>query len=94
MENSSYPEKLKRAWDYRLSSSALKNLKRFPKHERDRIFYALEDMKLSLFAGDTKPIQGEENLYRRRVGNYRIYFQPIFKKYIFYVPEISRKQSH
>lgn len=94
MENFSLQERSKRHWDYKLSNTALKNLKRFPRHERDRIFLVLEDMKIHLFDGDLKRMQGEENLYRRRVGNYRIYFRPKFEIYIFEVPEITRKQSN
>jgi len=94
MENSTPQEKSKSSWDYNISNSALKNLKRFPRHERERVFVALENMKSDLFGGDTKPIQGEENLYRRRVGDYRIYFRPILEKLIFYVPSITRRQSH
>lgn len=94
MENSLPPKKSKSNWDYNLARGALKNLKRFPKNERVRIFDALENMKSNLFGGDTKPIQGEENLYRRRVGDYRIYFRPISDKRVFYIPSIVRKQSH
>lgn len=94
MENTSHQEKLKRNWDYKLANKALKNLKRFPQNYRKRIFDTLESMKLNLFAGDTKPMKGEKNLYRRRVGDYRIYFRPNSQEYIFEVPEISRKTSN
>lgn len=81
-------------WDYRLARQAIKNLKRFPKEEQKRIFTALEGMKSDPFVGDVKLMQGEENLYRRRVGNYRIYFRPIIKQGLLDIPEIERKQSH
>lgn len=93
MENSTPQEESKKHWDYSLSNQALKSLKRFPKQEQKRIFNAFENMKTDLFGGDTKPIQGEINLYRRRVGDYRIYFRPILEKHIFYVPIILRKQG-
>lgn len=81
-------------WDYRLAHKALNNLKRFPRPDQKRFFETLEEMKLNPFARDTKPIQGEENLYRRRIGNYRIYFRPIYAEHILEIPEIIRKQSH
>ena len=81
-------------WDYKLAHKALKNLKRFPRPDQKRVFETLEEMRLNPFAGDTKPIQGEENLYRRRIGNYRIYFRPLYAEYILEIPEIIRKQSH
>jgi mRNA-degrading endonuclease RelE of RelBE toxin-antitoxin system len=54
---------------------------------------ALEEMKANPFAGDVRPIQGEVNLYRRRVGSYRIYFRPLAARRLLDVPEINRKQS-
>ena len=81
------------SWDYRLADSALKNLKRFPGSDRRRIYEALEAMKTDPFRGDVKPVQGEENLYRRRVGAYRIYFRPALALRLLDIPEIERKQS-
>ena len=81
-------------WDYRLANGAIKALKRFPRNDQRRIFEALESMKHGPFNGDTKPIQGEINLFRRRVGTYRIYFRPVFTQRVLDIPEISRKQSH
>lgn len=81
-------------WDYKLSDNALKNLKRFPRNDQKRIFETLESMKVNPFRGDLKPIQGEENLWRRRIGAYRIYFRPKFEIRILEIPEIERKQSH
>lgn len=82
------------SWDYKLSDKALKNLKRFPKNDYKHIFEALEEMKIDPFRGDVKLIQGEENLWRRRIGAYRIYFRPLYERYILEIPEIVRKQSH
>ena len=81
-------------WDYRLARQTFKNIKRFPEKEQERIFTILEKMKVNPFSGDIKLIQGEENLYRRRVGSYRIYFRPIKLQHIFDIPLIERKQSH
>ena len=81
-------------WDYRLARQAFKNLKKFPKKEQERIFIVLEEMKLDPFSGDIKLMQGEENLYRRRVGSYRIYFRPLAERGLLDIPEIERKQSH
>ena len=57
-----------------MSDKALKNLEKFPKQDRVRIYEILESMKDNPFTGDIKLIQGEVNLWRRRVGAYRIYF--------------------
>jgi len=82
------------SWDYRLARQAFKNLKKIPNKEQGKIFTVLEEMKTNPFSGDIRLIQGEENLYRRRVGNYRIYFRPLKSRGILDIPEIERKQSH
>ena len=81
-------------WDYRLSDKALKKLKKFPRRDQVRIYEALGAMKENPFSRDLKPIQGEENLWRRRVGAYRIYFRPLYGEQRLNIPEIERKQSH
>ncbi|MEK7553172.1 MAG: type II toxin-antitoxin system RelE/ParE family toxin [Patescibacteria group bacterium] len=80
-------------WDYRLARQAFKNLRKFPKKEQRRIFAILEEMKGNPFLGDIKLMQGEENLYRRRKGNYRIYFRPIQLQHIIDISLIERKSS-
>ena len=80
-------------WDYRLAKQAFKNLKKFPKKEQEGIYAALEEMKSNPFLGDIRLMQGEENLYRRRVGNYRIYFRPLKSCHVLDIPLIERKQS-
>lgn len=80
-------------WDYRLAKQAFKNLEKFPKKEQEKIYVILEGMKGNPFLGDIKLMQGEENLYRRRVGNYRIYFRPIKSLRVLDIPLIERKHS-
>ena len=81
-------------WDYRLAKQAFKNLKKFPKKEQGKIYAILEEMKGNPFSGDARLMQGEENLYRRRVGNYRIYFRPLKSLHVLDIPLIERKQSN
>jgi len=81
------------SWDYRLARQAFKNLKKFPKKEQERIFSVMEEMKTDPFSGDIKLMQGEDNLYRRRKGNYRIYFRPIQSQHILEISLIERRSS-
>lgn len=81
-------------WDYRLAKQAFKNLKKFPKKEQEKVYVTLEEMKGNPFLGDIRLMQGEENLYRCRVGNYRIYFRPLKSQHILDIPLIERKQSN
>ena len=80
-------------WDYRLAKQAFKNLKKFPNKEQGKIYATLEEMKGNPFLGDIKLMQGEENLYRRRTGNYRIYFRPVKSLHVLDIPLIERKHG-
>lgn len=80
-------------WDYNLARQAERQLKRFPKHDQHRVFLVLEEMKFNPFRGDVRLMQGEENLWRRRTGNYRIYFRPQKELHILDIPLIEHKQS-
>lgn len=81
-------------WDYRLSKQSFKNIKKIPKKEQERVYATLEEMRRDPFLGDIRLIQGEKNLYRRRVGNYRIYFRPLKSPNVLEIPLIERKQSN
>ncbi len=81
-------------WDYKLAHQVVKNLKRLPRKDQERIIATLEEMKVNPFSGDLRLMQGESNLYRRRVGNYRIYFRPYLAKRLLDIPEITRKRSN
>ncbi|PIR54621.1 plasmid stabilization protein [Candidatus Peregrinibacteria bacterium CG10_big_fil_rev_8_21_14_0_10_36_19] len=54
----------------------LKFLKRLPENLRIKVIKALEDLAINKTKGlDIKPINGEHQLYRCRVGKIRILFQ-------------------
>ena len=77
----------------RLAKQSFKNLKKFPKKEQEKIYAILEEMKGNPFLGDIKLMQGEENLYRRCTGNYRIYFRPSRALHVLDIPLIERKHG-
>jgi len=81
-------------WVLYLSERARKNLHRFPKKEQIRINKALLEMSCqNPFSGDIAKLESEENLWRRRVGTYRIKFQIKEKEKVIYVYEIERRTS-
>lgn len=63
------------SWTLRVAQRAAKSLKRAPAKDRSRLVAALGEMRQAPFAGDIVRLQGESNAWRRRVGNYRIFFE-------------------
>ena len=83
----------KKSWDCRFSHKAVKNLKRFPKKDKERIIAVIKQMKNNPFLGDVKPIQGETGLFRCRVGSYRVYFRLLESESFIDISTIKRKQN-
>ena len=61
-------------WRVSVAKPALRKLARVPEFDAARIWAALRDMAQDPFAGDARKLA--EGSYRRRVGNYRIFFEP------------------
>ena len=85
---------LKMIWELQIAKSAKKNLKLFPKKDAEKILSALEDFFSNPYFGDIEKIEGEENTWRRRVGNYRIIYDIDKNNKIISVRIISRRASN
>jgi len=55
------------------SERAAKDYKKLPGNYKDLVDLALSRLAEGLVT-DTKPVQGEKNIYRLRVGKYRVLF--------------------
>jgi mRNA interferase RelE/StbE len=62
-------------YDIELSRIALKNMAKIPKRELIRIQERIDSLIKEPRPADIKKIQGDENLYRIRSGNYRILYR-------------------
>lgn len=61
-------------WQLILERSAEKTLARVPRPEADRLLEVLEQMSQNPLVGDVRRLTNQPAAYRRRVGNYRIFF--------------------
>ena len=61
-------------WTVVVAKPARKQLEKFPAKDQTRIEAGLKAMAADPFTGDTLKLEGEKNRWRRRVGNYRIFF--------------------
>lgn len=58
-----------------------KFLRKLSKQELEQLLPYLMNIEATKLAGiDVKPLKGHKNIYRARVGNYRIIFQSIDQK--------------
>jgi len=61
-------------WTVLIARPAQKQRARFPVKDQARISVAIAQMAEDPFAGDVLKLEGEAGRWRRRVGNYRIFF--------------------
>lgn len=80
-------------WDVVLVRSAEKQLRKAPVQDRDRILSALARMQEDPFAGDIAYLKDQEAALRRRVGNWRIFFDVYPKEHRVVVLAIVRRTS-
>ncbi len=59
---------------------AMKALDSMPKSNRRQIGYAMDVMQQT-FSGDIRKLKGHDNRYRLRVGNFRVMFMLVKKRY-------------
>lgn len=70
------------SWKVKIAKRASKQMKRVPEKDAKRLLSVLEGLTENPYRGDIEKIKGEDNVWRRRVGNYRILY------------EIKPKQRH
>ncbi|MBI2674790.1 MAG: type II toxin-antitoxin system RelE/ParE family toxin [Candidatus Yanofskybacteria bacterium] len=81
------------SWALLVREKAKRSVLGFSKKDQERIKEVLFELSQNPFAGDIIKLQSSENLWRRRVGSFRIRFQIINTEKIVYVYEIERRTS-
>lgn len=80
-------------WVVKADPSVAKALKRIPKNDRDRLMSAINALETDPRAGDIQKIKGEENVWRRRVGSYRIFYEIVISESLVHVFHVERRTS-
>jgi mRNA interferase RelE/StbE len=79
-------------WTVVLAGPARKSLKRIPAADKTRILAALAEMQQNPLQGDIRKLQGLSG-FRRRVGNWRIFFEVLAEANQVVVAAIERRTS-
>jgi len=80
-------------WRVLVPKRVANRLVRLPKRDRERIQEILRDFESDPWLGDIAKIKGENTMWRRRVGNYRIFYSTYSDKKIVAVKEVERRTS-
>ena len=62
-------------WSFRVDNKVYRVLKKIPKPTAQRIVRAVEALPENPYVGDIVKVKGEQLLWRRRIGEYRIFFE-------------------
>lgn len=76
-----------------VAKSASKELRRFPKKDAEKIFKVLVALPSNPYAGDMEKMEGEDGVWRRRVGQYRILYHLDTAEKLIFVFRIERRTS-
>lgn len=80
-------------WGLRVAKSAKKNILSFPRKDKERIIQIFRELTVNPYSGDIEKVGGKENVWRRRVGNYRIVYEIDVKSKSIFVGDIRRRTS-
>ena len=81
------------SWRIKIARGVLKEAKRFPKKDAERLLFVLENLTKNPYQGDIEKIKGEENVWRRRVGDYRIIYEILPNRKFIWVFDIRRRTT-
>jgi mRNA interferase RelE/StbE len=80
-------------WKLRVRERIYKSLCKFPEKDRNRLIRVIEELPLNPYVGDVEKMEGEENVWRRRVGAYRIFYEIKSQERVIYVFCVERRTS-
>ena len=80
-------------WKLIIDKVVKKQLKKIPKNETRKIILAVEALPANPYAGDIKRMEGEKDVWRRRIGSYRIYYEVLTKEKTINVFDVKGKTS-
>ncbi|MEK9173587.1 MAG: type II toxin-antitoxin system RelE/ParE family toxin [Patescibacteria group bacterium] len=81
------------AWELKVAKSVDKKLQKFPPKDKECIFEVIKLMSQDPYFGDIEKLNREDNSWRRRVGNYRIFYELDINKKIVFVSDVKRRTS-
>jgi mRNA interferase RelE/StbE len=79
-------------WTVVLTGPARKSLRKIPASDHKRIITALDGMRINPFGGDVRKLQGLAG-FRRRVGDWRIFFELLPERREVIIAGVERRTS-
>jgi mRNA-degrading endonuclease RelE of RelBE toxin-antitoxin system len=81
------------AWELVVDRQVHKQLSRIPTKDAERILSAIAAMVTNPYSGDVAKMWGEESVWRRRIGAYRVFYEILPRERLIYVFRVERRTS-
>ncbi len=81
------------SWDLHVAGPAQRRLKHLQPPDRERILAVLARMRDDPFQGDVEHLKNQPAAFRRRVGDWRIFFDPDPERHLIVVTAIERRTT-
>lgn len=82
-----------KSWASEIDDGIYKYLAKISRKDGERILKVIADLTNDPFIGDIEKIKGEKDLWRRRVGSYRILYELYRDLKIIHVTNVERHGS-
>ena len=80
-------------WDLQIDPSVFKTLKKLPRHYAEVILEVIRLLPVDPYFGDIQKMKGEINVWRRRVGAYRVFYKVKITERVILVFSLERRTS-
>lgn len=77
----------------RIDPAVFKYLEKIPRDNAERILFIIKNLATNPYSGDIQKMKGEENVWRRRVGAYRIFYEIFSQEKIIQLFLVERRTS-
>lgn len=80
-------------WKIHITVRAEKQIRKLPKSYIERIRIAIDAIESNPFIGDIEKLDDKENIWRRRIGSYRIFYETDNSRKTVYIFDVKRRAS-
>ena len=80
-------------WRLKVRDKVYKEISKFQENDSGRILKAIENLPLDPYSGDIEKMKGDARTWRKRIGNYRIFYEIIPEDGVIYVFHAERRTS-
>jgi len=80
-------------WDLQIDPSVYKTLKKIPRNYAEAILEVIRILPINPYYGDIQKMKDENNTWRRRIGNYRIFYKIKVVEKIILIFGVERRTS-